>query len=318
GGPDESIVEFLTRYGLCAKANGWSDEKACYKLSTCLTGRALQVYLSLPDEVQGSYNAARVALLCRLITPPYQAAAALRDRYLKQGESVDSLLYELNKLYFEAHFVAPDLSAPDKLPSFNDLIKMDASASYHRDMILKVLDALPPTISSRLRVMKFTDVDELAYQARIELATQSYDTRRYSPEDVPVTLEATASPIVHQDQSQVEGELAALREQVAALTQAHFHQGQRQARRHRENNQNKPGDSRLPGRKWCIYHRTSTHWTSDCKAIARLAEKRELEKDDDNIDSKQLAPNGERAAALIAPSSSEECPRGQGSLISDQ
>ncbi|KAF4758597.1 hypothetical protein FOZ63_003072, partial [Perkinsus olseni] len=60
--------------------------------------------------IQFSYDAAGVALLCRLIAPLYQAVASSRDRVLLPGESAGILLYELIKLYFEAHFVASNLA----------------------------------------------------------------------------------------------------------------------------------------------------------------------------------------------------------------
>ncbi|KAF4651393.1 hypothetical protein FOL47_000445 [Perkinsus chesapeaki] len=173
GRADESIVEFLTRYGLCVRANGWDETKACWKLSTCLTGRALQVYLSFDEAYRGNYNTIRIALLCHLIKPPYQAAAEFRDRHLEPGESVDTLLYDLNKLYSEAHFVTP--SADKGLPEFDKFVKPNTDANYHRDMILKVMEALPSHIASHLRVMQFTTVDEVTRQARIELATHPYE-----------------------------------------------------------------------------------------------------------------------------------------------
>ncbi|KAF4692440.1 hypothetical protein FOZ60_013395 [Perkinsus olseni] len=307
GVPSESIVEFLTRYGLCAKANGWDEQKACYKLSTCLIGRALQVYLSLDPMIQSSYNAVRVALLCRLITPPYQAAASLRDRVLQPGESVDTLLYELNKLYFEAHFVASNLAlAPDKFPIFDDLIKSDTSDSYHRDMILKVLDALPPEISSRLRVMQFTKVDDLAYQARIELATQSYDSTRTSTTTTPDTTPTVSTISLSDEQQEVEE----LRGQVAALTEAVYAGRGPNRRQYGFNGRNGKngqgqGGKGSSSKRWCIYHKTDSHWTSECKAIARLA--RERNGDSGNISNISTGnyPNGEGTSVSTGPSSSQ-------------
>ncbi|KAF4709243.1 hypothetical protein FOZ62_018905, partial [Perkinsus olseni] len=158
------------------------------------------VYLSLDPMIQSSYNAVRFALLCRLITPPHQAAASLPQQVV-----------------FEAHFVAPNLGfAPDKFPIFDDLIKSDTSDSYHRDMILKVLDALLPEISSRLRVMQLTKMDDLAYQARMELATQSYDSTRTSTMSTPDTTPTVSTISLSDEQQEVEE----LRGEVAALTEA--------------------------------------------------------------------------------------------------
>ncbi|KAF4650972.1 hypothetical protein FOL47_000738 [Perkinsus chesapeaki] len=302
GKPSESIVEFLIRYGLCAKANGWDEEKACFKLSTCLVGRALQVYLSLDSMIQSSYNAVRVALLCRLITPPYEAAATLRDRSLQRDESVDTLLYELNKLYSESHFVAPDLTKPIKdFPSFSTLIKTDTSDSYHRDMILKVLDALPPDIASRLRVMKFTKVEDLAEQARIELATQSYDSNR----DPFKTVDSTVAPLSLTDEQE---EIDELRQQVAALTDALTNEPDRSYGFNRTYHR-RPGKGKGGGKKWCTYHKTDTHWTSQCKAVARLASEREAGNGGNmsGIDNNMLDhPNGKRASEFTGASSAQQ------------
>ncbi|KAF4651329.1 hypothetical protein FOL47_000485, partial [Perkinsus chesapeaki] len=253
GRADESIVEFLTRYGLCVRANGWDETKVCWKLSTCLTGRALQVYLSFDDAYRGNYNTIRIALLCHLIKPPYQAAAEFRDRHLEPGESVDTLLYDLNKLYFEAHFVTP--SAEKGLPEFDKFVKLNTDANYHRDMILKVMEALPSHIASHLRVMQFTTVDEVTRQARIELATHPYEVPIDEPKSSSTSPPETEDPLE---------ELAVLREEVAALRRSSFGKGRGRYRHGQQSTGYERSKYRRPGqKKWCTYHKATTHWTSE-------------------------------------------------------
>ncbi|KAF4704525.1 hypothetical protein FOZ63_030141 [Perkinsus olseni] len=294
GRPDESIVEFLTRYGLCVRANGWDESKACWKLSTCLTGRALQAYLSFDENYRSSYNTVRLALLCHLIKPPYQAAAEFRDRHLGAGESVDTLIYDLNKLYFEAHFTEPnvDVEKEEEYPKFDEFVKLNTDANYQRDMILKIMDALPEHIASHLRVMRFTTVDEIARQARIELATHPYDS---PPSENAL---GTAAPLADEDPFE---EIAALREEVAALRRYGGGKGQG---RHRYGQAPTTGYDkfkyRRPGqKKWCTYHRVNTHWTSECHAIKKLADEREPIQ---AANAKDLPPNGGAATDSIAPS----------------
>ncbi|KAF4659535.1 hypothetical protein FOZ61_004664 [Perkinsus olseni] len=219
-----------------------------------------------------------------------EAAASLRDRVLQPGESVNTLLYELNKLYFEAHFVAPNLAlAPDKFPTFDDLIKSDTSDSYHRDMILK-----------------FTKVDDLAYQARIELATQSYDSTRTSTTSTPDTTPSVSTISLSDEQQEVEE----LRGQVAALTEAVYAGRGPNRRQYGFNGRNGKngkgqGGKGSSSKRWCIYHKTDSHWTSECKAIARLA--RERNGDSGNISNISTGnyPNGEGTSVSTGPSSSQ-------------
>ncbi|KAF4650426.1 hypothetical protein FOL46_000979, partial [Perkinsus olseni] len=150
-------------------------------------------------------------------------------------------------LYFEAHFTQPNVEEEEEYPKFDEFVKLNTVAYHHRDMILKIMDALPEHIASHLGVMRFTTVDEVARQA---------------------------SPSADEDPFE---EIAAPREEVAALIRYGGGNGQGL---HRYGRAPTTGygkfKHRPPGqKKWCTYHRVNTHWTSEYNAIKKLADDRE-------------------------------------------
>ena len=51
-----NITEWLSRFEICAKANGWDAAVKAVKLPTLLEGEALAVWLDFTEEEQGDYS----------------------------------------------------------------------------------------------------------------------------------------------------------------------------------------------------------------------------------------------------------------------
>ena len=51
-----NITEWLSRFEICAKANGWDAAVKAIKLPTLLEGEALAVWLDFTEEEQGDYS----------------------------------------------------------------------------------------------------------------------------------------------------------------------------------------------------------------------------------------------------------------------
>ncbi|KAF4679879.1 hypothetical protein FOZ60_014386, partial [Perkinsus olseni] len=195
------------------------------------------------------------------------------------SESLDTLIYDLNSKFEEEY------------PKFDEFVKPNTDAYHHRDMILKIMDALPEHIASHLWVMRFTTVDEVARQACIELATHPIS---------PASENALGTSAPSADEDPFE-EIAAPREEVAALTRYGGGNGQGL---HRYGQAPTTGygkfKHRPPGqKKWCTYHRVNAHWTSEYNAIKKLADDGEPIQ---AANTKDLPPNGGAATDSIAPS----------------
>jgi len=50
------ITEWLKRFEICCKANGWDNTVKAVKLPTLLEGEALAVWLELTEEEQSDYS----------------------------------------------------------------------------------------------------------------------------------------------------------------------------------------------------------------------------------------------------------------------
>ena len=51
-----NIIEWLSCFEICAKANGWDTAVKAVKLLTLLEGEALAVWLDLTEEEQADYS----------------------------------------------------------------------------------------------------------------------------------------------------------------------------------------------------------------------------------------------------------------------
>jgi hypothetical protein len=100
GATTEIAEEWIARFEALALANHWSEMAKAVQLASLLEDGARAWCLSLPLEVQHSYELLKEALLLtfkkRNVTWLYEQQ--LRDRVMKTGESVDSVAFEIFRL----------------------------------------------------------------------------------------------------------------------------------------------------------------------------------------------------------------------------
>ena len=91
--------EWLTRFNICAKSNGWDDEKKYVKIPTFLEGEALAVYLEM-DEKKDKFEHV-VKELENNFHPPSEESniiSAFNVRKMLPTETPRLFLHELKKL----------------------------------------------------------------------------------------------------------------------------------------------------------------------------------------------------------------------------
>jgi transposase InsO family protein len=80
----EEIELYLKRFERVASVNQWKEDTWAVRLSTCLTGRAAECYMSLDDESCQDYEAVKTALLAR-----YQLTADVYRRRFRSARKKD-------------------------------------------------------------------------------------------------------------------------------------------------------------------------------------------------------------------------------------
>ena len=94
-----NFKEWLTRFNICAKSNGWDDTKKNAKIGTFLEGEALAVYLEM-DKSKGEFKDV-VAELENNFHPPseeFNVISTFNGRKMLPNETPRLFLHELKKL----------------------------------------------------------------------------------------------------------------------------------------------------------------------------------------------------------------------------
>jgi len=89
-------------YKVCVMANGWNNQKKLLRLPTLLKGHSWAVYDSLYEEDTDSYEHLKVTILKHLYPGTEEdrlvAHERLSQRRLREGENIDELVCDLEKL----------------------------------------------------------------------------------------------------------------------------------------------------------------------------------------------------------------------------
>ena len=159
----EDARSWFKRYEVCVAANGWNDQKKFSRLPTLLKGRAWAVYDSLHDEGDtDTYEHLKAAILKRLCPDTEEDRIVAREklsrRRLREGESVDEIAREVEKLLDQA---SPGL--PEEL--------------RESELRFYLINALPDKVSLQLKLQpKCSYADTIARSKELLLIYGRVDT----------------------------------------------------------------------------------------------------------------------------------------------
>ena len=105
------ITEWLNRFEICAKANGWDAAVKAVKLPTLLEGEALAIWLDFTEEEQGDYTVTVDKLKRKLAPTGFSSLEAFHTRKLQPDEALSLLLQDLKQ---KLHHAMPDVTGAAK------------------------------------------------------------------------------------------------------------------------------------------------------------------------------------------------------------
>ena len=92
-----NVIEWLHRFNICAKANGWNDAKKALKLPTLLEGEAVAVWLDLTEEEQADYSMTVQKLKEKLAPSGFSSLEAFHTRKLQPGKALSLFVQDLKQ-----------------------------------------------------------------------------------------------------------------------------------------------------------------------------------------------------------------------------
>ena len=104
----ENIVEWVHRFNICVKANGWNDDTKAVKLPTLLEGEALVVWLDLTEEQQGYYSVTVEELKKKLAPSGFSSLEVFHTWKLQPAETLSFFIQDLKQ---KLQHSMPDISS---------------------------------------------------------------------------------------------------------------------------------------------------------------------------------------------------------------
>ena len=187
-----NVVEWLHRFNICAKANGWNDATKAVKLPTLLEGEALAVWLDLTEEQQTDYSATVGELKKKLAPSGFSSLEAFHTRKLQPGEALSLFVQDLKQ---KLQHAMPDIG----------------NAARNQLLLHQFLAGLPVKVCKQLRAAgDLTSMETALERARLLMSLEA------EQEQTSCTAAVTSAPQEQQVQ-QLKEQVDELTAQVATL-----------------------------------------------------------------------------------------------------
>ena len=100
--------EWFQQFGICSRANGWSDATKALKLPTLLEGEALAIWMELSEEEQSNCGVAEKKIVETMIPMAFVSLDEFHHRKLRPGEALSVFVHDMKKLLDQAMLGLPE------------------------------------------------------------------------------------------------------------------------------------------------------------------------------------------------------------------